>query len=817
MKSWKKYLIFFVSVFGIFFSEIALNIACGPTPDPYDYFVSFFHNNVAGEKEYGNFYFTEYKYLFNSDESESEQKINSEEWASQVGRGVKASDVESVMYGLSRQSDSSLVFQFGTSKAALPDSLAANSFLKFLIGKKGKSYREYYILAKQIEFESRRYDAWDPAPVDSLKLRELQTEAIHKAESEKNKFLKMRYYYQACKLAHFTRNFSESIRIYDKHIEKQSGNSHLKGWGLGLKAGALNCLGDTVKSAYYFTKVFMKYPERRVQAYRNFRFTNADADDVLKLTTADEECAAVWAIEGFGNPELNLKYLENTYWLNPASKINGVLLTREINKLESVYLTEKIKNKREKFYNQYQFMRFWDDTIRTNDSEEQKHLEAVKKIALRLAEEAKYPDPQLGYISAAYLSWMQGHNEEGFRYLKSINTKDLNEKAEIQEKIVRLLLAAQKIQDYNTINEAELLPVLQWLERRADVENAVDIGVNDYYEFSGIRRFASTTRNFYQLILAPAYMERKDTVSAALAMLKGDPLISGKKYQQFNSWQTSNFFHRYLKSRSLLKLVNLQKNKPASAYLSFLRNRLPVINEDLLKELTATSFIREHNFARAVDFLADVSREEQRRIIWGDWEDLVSDGMPFADQLRDYPFERDSLKGYSKLSFAREMLSLEKKVKTDKQNAHKYYYRMANGFYNASTYGNSWYLFSYSWEAADWGRPNSYYYDDDYIQVKTAKALFEKARVLSTDKEFKARCTFMLAKCYQKQLIYPQYDWGNHTEKSYEDHEKSLSKYFSRNINNPYFRELRSTYPNTKFFKIAQTECSYLREFLIRK
>lgn len=80
MKTFKKLSLIF-SVFLItFFGEIAVNLACGGEIDPYDYYISYFHNNIEGD-EYSPFAYNQMVYLNSETDIESEPDINSREWA----------------------------------------------------------------------------------------------------------------------------------------------------------------------------------------------------------------------------------------------------------------------------------------------------------------------------------------------------------------------------------------------------------------------------------------------------------------------------------------------------------------------------------------------------------------------------------------------------------------------------------------------------------------------------------------------------------------------------------------------------------------
>ena len=79
---------------------------------------------------------------------------------------------------------------------------------------------------------------------------------------------------------------------------------------------------------------------------------------------------------------------------------------------------------------------------------------------------------------------------------------------------------------------------------------------------------------------------------------------------------------------------------------------------------------------------------------------------------------------------------------------------------------------------------------------------------MSTDKEFKAKCTFMLAKCEQKDFVYTN-------ESRWQYYDSPLKNPFYRfSMQNKYFKELSTQYKDTPFFTIASRECTYLRDFL---
>jgi hypothetical protein len=781
MNNWKTSVIYCVSLICFFFVCIAIDLACGPEADPYDYYTSFFHNNIQSDKDYNSFRFTNQLFLYSDDEPASEADINAAEWAAYLGKNVTATDVAKAMYHLNHQTDSVLYNGYLNEKGNLPDTLAGNTFLKALPNY--KSALKYYRFAKEVEKIANIIsdDRWDPRPLDTVALRDQGIVAFNEARLEKDKFLQLRYYYQAQRLLHYGRSFAQARSVYDKYVAQIPSFSHVKGWALALKAGEERMLKDTIQAAYLFSKVFAQYPERRVQAYRNYMYMDVKTDQVLVLAANDNEKAAIYAITGFGSPQLNIGPLKQVYKISPASQVVGTLLIREINKLEEYYLTGKLRAGPQMPV--YSF----DATMRGKRSSQDTalYMQELKDFSRQLAADKKYPEPELGTLSAAYIAWIEGNTDEGSTLLKSLYDVKLNPKLNDQKQIIQLLLSAQNIQKFDQVNEAVLLPSLKWLSQKVKEEHKADsAGQWNYY---GAHPFAATERNFYEQILAPSYLRHGDTTMTALALAGTDEAIG--------FWQSK------LHSDNLRTIIRWKNVPPANAYLNFLISQLS--NQPVnLYELLGTTYLREHQYTRAVNAFKRAPITALRDTSY------YTPADPFIELINDYPkiYTYKRTKGYTKLQFAQAMATLQLQIKTDPTNAASYYYKLGTGLYNTSTYGNAWYMISYSWSATDFGRTLYNYYDADYVKTTNAEEYFMLARKYCKTTEFKARCTFMAAKCRQKQFTMPNY--------TVPDFNALQKIYLLQLRGNEYFAELKSTYKRTDFYKKAATECTYLKDFI---
>jgi hypothetical protein len=808
MPTLKKLIIFSISLIACFFIGIAIDLACGPEPDPYDYYASFFHNTIQDDQGYRPFYFNGLLFLNDDKNPVDEADVNSKEWAAYLGKGVFVKDVRLAMYDLPHEADSALLLKYLKPGGKLPDSLRKNAFLRAMVSGRHNSALQYYRFAKSSEPLVNQFydDRWNPQQPDHGLLIDKEKQALQKAAIEKDSFIKLRYYYQAQRFMRYAGKSREANAIYDKYIAHAKSRSHVMGWALSLRAGGEK---DQAKSAFLFSKVFANYPERRIQAFYDFNSINEKPQNILKYAKTGEEKAFVYAIKGFHTPRVSLSALENIYQCQPKSPLIKVLLVREINKIEESYLSAKLN--RTAAQNPYSYLQPYigeDSTVR----KQRAYIPKLKAFCKRLT----VAQPILGNLSQAYLSWIQDDNAGGFKALAAIDSIKLGMHLEDQKQMIKLLLLSQKITKLDTVNEQELVPSLTWLNQKVKYE-ARTIKVKDDYWWAGYgeRKYSASSRDFYSMVLAPVYLRQKDTVMAALAMLKSKLTITpaDPQYRQIAlGFNLPDFLQRKMHSYDVVKLIGLSKSVSKTAYLKLLTGNIDRGVTYNLYDLLGTTYLREHRYRSAINAFKNIPVKKQK-IPPHDWGTAIYSN-PFLDRLHDYPKKYDAVavKGYTKLKYARQMARLQRLIRVDPKNAFRYYYMMATGLYSTSFYGNSWYYISYTSTSYDRDRRPTEYYDADFLTTNNAEKYFLKARALAgTNNEFKAKCTFMAAKCRQKRIRLffndVQTGYGLSRDSAKEQYAKSITK-------NPYFTDLEKKYAKTTFYKTAINECSYFRDFL---
>lgn len=803
MQIYKKLLLLFSATFILYFSEIAINIACGPEVDPYDNQQTYYLPNLE-DNSYSAFQFIPYQFLYTEQEPVREASVNVTDWVNHLGKNVKANDIDAVMY----QSNSETIQILKTSNTLdrLPDSLQNNTFVQSLLLPKNKQELSYFIFTKDQEpFTNIAQDPWSPDERNFDKIKQFALEAESKISSnKKNSFLSLRYAYQAARLFLFAKEYEKSIIVYDKYIARSKLKSPVLGWALSNYAGAIRKNGDPAKAAFLFSKVFTLSPERRILAYNNFHYIQATDAEILAYAKTKEDKFNINAIIGFNNSNSTLQYLENCYKLDPANTINAVLLTREVNKIENFYIKPHVLG-----YNTPQW--YHDE----NKDEIQKHLQNVRELALSIYKDKKYIQPQLGLVTAAYLSWLNAENDLAKKYLKLVEPKSLNENLKDQLRITEMLTLLTDWEKEKSLDENQLIATLKWLQEKAKKEKNNENN-NSWSSFEN-GSYSLISKNILQNIVVNQYLLKGDTALASLAAVKSD-IFHNHGYvndtlENNMQYSTVRFWQEDLTPQTLLKVQNyIQSPDKQPKMVQFLLEDIKKVNSNYLTELIGTAYLRELDFANAVKTLKKLPGTYKSKEYSNWYAEQTIAPNPFIVTINDYP-KKIGRSSMTKLEYAARMHKYQTLIKTEKNNGKKadYYFHMASGIYQTSTYGNAWPLVSYNWSSYDNNAKPNRFWERNYKQAKTAKEWYLKARELATSSDFKAKCTFMLAKCEQKEFELKDDMRWTYYENSSEN------PFYQFSLHNKYFHQLKSQYNKTSFYQTAVHECTYLRDFIASK
>lgn len=811
---WKRSLAVSISILGLVLSEQVIR-ACADY-DHYDTYPQFFGNTVSEKPAYAPFRFIEGD-LYYSDDLWNEgrvvtgsDKVNKamilQEWSDMLNNGFTFSDIEAVLYDADHHQLISAIESPDYAVAGL----AAAPFFKYLQEKRNRAVRDYLLYAKKCEINALGDAAYwnnSEVPRSVADNATLMQEGVSAFKKEKNDLLKMKYAFQAMRMAFYSGQYDVVLQQFDDLLKGWSDNSVAYTRILGFKAGAHYRRGEKPEAAYYYSRMFDNSDAYKYDAMVSFEWARKQydketyllkrdhIDDILGLCKTDHERAVVLVMKALRSyPEFALKDIKEAYSLDP--KVGGidVLMNREINKLESNYFRDLV-------YAQNalpDLSRHWYYNIRNQDhgqNEEQarKHATArnyvqqLNDFADQLIADKETGTPALWHLTKAYLACMQDSATAMKKELDRAQQAGMKPSEKSLHKVIGLLHVLYSSKKITPEIEAAILPKLKDLDALA---------VKD-------RKSAQQFRDVMTHLVAGKYFQQGDTIKAVYAM--GHASSWDEKRQQFNADPDfQDMQGEVLNRMSIPKLKEVQvfrgsRNK--TAFENWLVSNT-YYTPAVLQELEGTKYIREYDFRAAIKIF------EQSELA------SMQFANPFMPQINDYIelYPQDTARTYSKLSFSKRMAELQDIIAKDPGDAGALY-GYAVALYNISYYGKVANMTLYNRISTD---VNGYFRDasdakmprflQEYYRVYSAEQYFNKAAAAAKDPELKAKALWGAAKCWTKRS-------PSSTEHRSYYYDKA---YYQNALQNPYFRKLTEL-SQTAFVRTVKGTCDHYSDHLKRK
>ena len=801
--NWKAFTIACVSTVAALFPENG--ITCGPSEDPHDYFTSFFSNKVAAPV-YEPFYYTALLDFYDEDlywqREDSLAFVNNSiarEWAS-YGKADSVKDAVQLVYKTKPVELQSLAESIRSGNA-IPGSLAKNALAKNLVRDKKTEAVDYLVFATKTEKVSASAD-WEENLHDSLQIDKFISEATTAYANAKDPFIKTKYAFQRCKLAFYNNRHADCIRWYDESFT-EGNTAAVANLALSYKAGSLFRNGQLPEAAYTYSRAFTLSDQNKKSNYLGFLWASDFCNQELipfytALCKNTKEKATMTAMFGLYGTDYRLNVLQKVHELDPSSPLLPLLATREINKLEEQFLTPTLD--KEKGGKSFYVSWVWNegDSTKTNVDNRAQVIRTAQFFET-LFNEQSLPHRGLYGAGAAYLRFVVKDYEGAKALLAKAGKAGTDEKIKEQTQLINLLIAANEDKTIGKEREAQLLPSLKWLVQQAKKNP-------DYEVFC---------RNFFSQILAQKYEQQGDAARAALAYGLADLsfLYEGKR-ENYSYGTALEFAREEMPTDALLKLYQIM-TAPATEAEKFLVQNAS-IRRDQVIDVIGTSHLRDRNFPKAIEWLGKAGTQtpliETQYNYQTDKETTVNVD-PFHDYLNDWQrLNKAAAIPYTKLTLAKKLLELETKIKSGGagEDRSQLYYRYASALYNMSYYGNSWNAVAYYRSGGDWNEATDKLpWEKEYYGVSTARDFYQKAYEAATNREFKAACLFMVAKCAQRQIPRPTYNFD-----SYEAYDKAEALFLQTFRNNPLFGRFKTEFGNTRFYQYAFNRCSYLRDYV---
>lgn len=770
-------------------------IGCGPGIDPYDYYTSFFNPDISENTNLRSFYYTGYSFLYEEKEPVHTVDVLAEEWKAYCGNQITTEDALTFVTSFAEKDVVTLYQNIEQKqKTPLPDSVKANGMTKYFAQQKDLEALGYIIYAKKAgPFVIGEFENWELVKRDSTVMGKLIKNGQQLYAAAKSDIFKLKYAYQITRLAFYSGNNDAAIKFYDDLIVRNRVSSVLHPLSLAIKAGALFRKGEKKEAAYIYSKVFAMGDVKKVSNYQSFRWAidaGTNRNEYLQLCKSNIEKANMLALFALGGVENEAETILEISKIDSTNSALETIVAREINKLEETYFTPALNKKTGSNLFYYTWVEMPTDSALNAGQTKVKNLEKVL-VALAAANKNK---EGIYKTAAAYCALMVKDFTTANLYLGEAKKSNLSPKVNDQWMLTNLLLRINESKTLNATEEEKILPSLQWLLQKAVNEKRESIGYDNVFHW----------KVFYRNIMAEAiakkYHVQGDIYKEVLAIGSADKVYNDGNYV------SKNFLHNETDIRDVEKLYSLMTAKKASNLESFLlKNNALKISD--VTDFAGTAYLRNYDYKKAVEWLLKSGASKRDIIYKSAFIELLDDA---EERL---PSETRTT---SKLSFAQEMLQTQSLLNTDKTNTAKHFYKLATGMYNMSYYGHAWELVQYYRSGSDgyFIPENATAFQRQYYGCYAAHDMFKKAMDASSDKNFKAKCLFMMAKCAQKNVRKPQYEDFRSNYDSYANAEK---EYFPLFKNNKYFPQFVRDYAGTVFYKEAFSRCSYLRDFVTKK
>ena len=754
---------FLLSISGLAFIFISdQSKSCGYFPDPDDYYTIFSHDLMKVPPLLKPFFLSENHFYTRGDSTSlNPETDNLNSWHNYFNDKPFITDIRKIIYPSDLQ-DLKNIFSFLDNKIdTLNKKWSGNSLISYWEKNKYKEALNYLIFAKKCEPYVISHNYWSEIKRDTTGMSKLTEEGLKLYSDCTNKFIKQRYAYQVIRLEHYSYHFKKTVNLYDTFFGNDTSHNLIKYWALSHKAGALQSLGKIAESNYLFSRIFDKCPSKKLIASDGYKtISDSSFHASLDFCKNDHERESLWMLSAYKDGDLEA--MKHIYKLEPSSPYLLLLLSREIDRVERNVLPStnyyyKSINTYNYSYNYYVSQnKRWSYSNTYFSDYDKEYLKIIKEIA----DNNNTPDVYLWNLAAGYLSTLMGKTDEAVKYYDGAeHNQPLGDSLfKDRIKIFRIINEVTALNKITPDTEGRILNDLKWLN-----------------SYKGLK--ADTAFLFVRYILANKYAQNHNYIRMHLCIGSND----------------FGYDLRDITKEPLDDLITFYNKPNKTGYEKFLLSIYSKKKQDLLA-LKGTLLLQRHKFNEAVKCFEEA----------GFSRTLQAD--PFVihiNDCHDCDIENKGKKEYTQLSFIKKILELDSLANTNKNEADKYYFLIANGYYNITYYGNCWDASSYDREFNFWG----YYKEQpwEFYDCSIAKSYYEKVINTTKNRELAAKSTFMAAKCEQNEYYNNYADF--HDYRTIKDTTVKKENYRT------FFKLLKEKYSDTQFYNEALKECKYFNEF----
>jgi hypothetical protein len=804
-----KWLLACSSIFLVLFSKQVR--ACGP--DFTGYYCTYLLNHYTEQEKFYAYQLDPNYTFYNSNndyydreaetlqDANSYTKYNLAEWKKYLGIANHSADeaLQSVIYGK--------VVQQG--ETPFVNAKDASSLLSAIVLKnKKQEINNYFLLLNEYKKTvATSNDAWNyNTYTNSAPIADIDN-FVYKCKIQMNKtedqFLKWRYLYMILRAYHFNKHHAQAIDAWQQIAPNLSQDNQLcQYWCEGIYSGALLRNRQMDKSIYYAARQFVNCPDQHKEAMQTYLWSGKNWKSALPFCKNSADTLAVIMLDGLHHPEPDLEHMQSIATIDPNADVLKILWLRETSKIEQYWL-----NSDGKFVDNYYFEEEKSKAIQRTFASTY-YLEDYLQLSKKILETTKNESVKttIGNTLAYYFYRKKDWASCNF-YLQQIeNTKKVGIENQ-QYLLMKNLLALQQSGNWNVEQVANVL-----------FNNKQENGTSPHLQHYLIHQE-----------IAPYYLSNKDSLSA-FWMYAYDNSYSYSGNPEFSlyngnyspeGWNNSGFAtylinHCFGPSTimQLRKQYNSKKGNTETA--SKVLQKIQLIGGDsLFNMILAQKCMLAENWVAAQKLLPACPKEFTQKL----------GSNPANLQVNDFTSNLEGLaENTSVAAIVNLMNTLQQKAKAAGNASDKLLY--ATALYSLSFYGKNHYILDNHWHHNN-SSYTAYYASDsvqtsfynngidkdympmnaaykNYFYLTTAEKFAKQALPLLSNAEDRAKCTWLLAKCWQKRcpLQFKKTEYG------YWD---MTADYEENSFKNPYFSNFSQLYATSAFYEEAFSNCSYLQ------
>lgn len=764
-----------LSKLSILFSISFLLIPCIPQPmmgcgggDPIDIIeMSLFSPEIISSSQFEPFFLTyENYYGYNDGErSQSNESTNTSEWENYFDHLIPKESVQNLVHKSTIEHLDSLILM---TKGKMNPGISV--YTKLINSKKYNSGLSYLRKAKEVEHAfTYDYYSWNPAPLDTIRQKTILPELVKGWKEEKDIRIKNRYAFQVIRVNYLLGNYADGVKFYEQQVKMEPADGSMFYRTLGYKAACLYKLHRYAESNFIYARIYDEYEPHRIDAFTSFHpLEEADWNALMAMAKTTREKCLLWHLFGvYADP---LKGMREIIALDPSSNLLDLLLVRSVNLAEMRLLKNvPAMSEYDYLYSDYS----GEETISNDAFNSWKSIDSTRATTelLDFVENTARNLPvrkDVWGTSAAYLNWLA------------------NKPAACDEWISKTEKGAEGI----IARQLFIIKALRMVESidqmRVEDENKVmqNLQVISTYGLDGFPLRSEATKRYIRNVMSRIYTRMNDPLMAELS--------------------ETNYYQFLNDSAQVQLMIDFMKRPDKRPIQNYLLGSYPVKIQELY-EVQAVGQMYKYNFDLAIKSFAKDSTSGLTELLGNPFNMGITD-------CHDCDHQKFQKVKYTKSSFARKMLEMKNKTQTSKDSQEKANnaFLYANGLYNMTWYGNARLVSStvVNWDYIDTYHLNSY--DDKprnkspYYDCAEAQRWYLKAMAWSSNKEFKAKCAWMAAKCEHNMWLEGEYNLMN-TEGEEEQGD------FKSGI---YFNLMKANFSDTQYYKDVIQECGYFCTYL---